>query len=115
MPLHVEPVMHVVITAPQEWNTAVLATVAKYRGRLVSTDYREASVKISARIPQAEVGAFSTTLVRQTDGRASTSMVLYEYWPISEPPPGEPEAGVREPRPRVPVLRSGAVAIPEPD
>ena len=107
--------MHVVINAPQEWNTAVLATVAKYRGRLVSTEYREGSVKVSARVPQAEVGAFSTALVRQTDGRASTSMVLYEYWPISEPPPGEPEAGVREPRPKVPVLRSGAVAVPEPD
>ena len=70
--------MHVVIAAPQEWNTAVLATVAEHRGRLVSTDYREGSVKISARVPQAEVGALSTTLFRQTDGRARTSMVLYE-------------------------------------
>ena len=84
MPLHTEPVMHVVITAPAECNTAVLATVAKYRGRLVSTEYRQGSVTISARVPQAEVGAFSTTLLRQTDGRASTSMVLYEYWPIAE-------------------------------
>jgi len=107
--------MHVVITAPQEWNTAVLAAVAKHRGRLVSTEYRDGALKMSARVPQAEVGPFSTTLLRQTDGRASTSMVLYEYWPISEPPPGEPEAGVREPRPKVPVLRSGAVAVPEPD
>ena len=41
-------------------------------------------------------------------------MVLYEYWPVLQPPPGEPEAGVREPRPKVPVGRSGAIAVPEP-
>jgi hypothetical protein len=41
-------------------------------------------------------------------------MVLYEYWPVAGPPPGDPLAGVRVPRPKVPVGRSGAVAVPEP-
>jgi len=115
MPLYVEPVMHVVVIVPQEGNTAVLATLAQHRGRVVSSEYRDAKQKISARVPQAEVPGFSTKLWRQTDGRAHTSMVLYEYWPVSQPPPGDPAAGVREPRPKVPVGRSGAVALPEPD
>jgi len=50
-----------------------------------------------------------------TSGAARTSMVLYEYWPVLQPPPGDPAAGVREPRPKVPAGRSGAVALPEPD
>jgi len=109
--------MHVVIFVPPECNTAVLAAVSKHRGRVQSSEYVDGTQKISARVPQAEVGDLSSTLWRQTDGQARTSMVLYEYWPALQPPPGEgePEAGVREPRPRVPAGRSGAVAVPEPD
>ena len=33
----------------------------------------------------------------------------------SAPPPGDPTAGVREPRPTVPAGRRGAIAVPEPD
>ena len=107
--------MHVVIFVSPECNTAVLAAVSKHRGRVQSSEYVDGTQKISARVPQAEVGDLSSTLWRQTDGQARTSMVLYEYWPALQPPPGEPEAGVREPRPRVPAGRSGAVAVPEPD
>jgi translation elongation factor EF-G len=115
MPLHVEPVMHVVIFVPQEFNTAVLAAVFQHRGVVRSSEYADGTHKISARVPQAEVSDFSLTLWRRTDGRARTSMVLYEYWPALQPPPGEPEAGVREPRPKAPAGRSGAIAVPEPD
>jgi translation elongation factor EF-G len=107
--------MHVVIIVPQECHTTVLATVAQHRGRILSSEYRDGKQKISARVPQAEVPAFSSKLWRQTDGRAHTSMVLYEYWPVSQPPQGDPDVGVREPRPKVPVGRSGAIAVPEPD
>jgi elongation factor G len=113
--LDVEPIMHVVIVVPQECQTAVLAAVARCRGRSVVSEYRDGVQKITARIPQVEVADLSTTLWRLTDGRARTSMVLYEYRPVLQPPPGEPEAGVRQPRPLVPVGRSGAVAVPEPD
>ena len=107
--------MHVVIDLPQECAAAILAKVARHRGRVVSSEYRDGKQLIRARIPQAEVSAFATVLWRETGGRASSSMVLYEHWPVSQPPPGDPAAGVREPRPKVPVGRSGAVAVPEPD
>jgi translation elongation factor EF-G len=110
--------MRLVIFVPQECTTAVLAAVSKHRGRVQSSEYVDGTQKISARVPHAEVGGFASTLWRQTDGRARTSMVLCESWPALQPPPGEPRepaAGVREPRPRVPVGRSGAVAVPEPN
>lgn len=110
--------MHVVIIVPQECNTAVLATVSRSRGRIVSSEYRDGTQTIKARVPQAEVSGFISTLIRQTDGRARTSMVLYEYWPVSGPvsgpSSGDPAAGVREPRPKAPVLRSGAISLDEP-
>jgi translation elongation factor EF-G len=115
MPLYVEPVMHVVIVVPQECTTDVLAAVSQHRGRIESSEYRDGTQTVRARVPQAEVAAFSAMLWRRTTGRARTSMVLYEYWPVLQPPPGAPEIGVRQPRPKVPVGRSGAVSVPEPD
>ena len=107
--------MHVVVFVPQQYAAAVLAVVSQHRGLVRSSEYRDGTQTIRARVPQAEVPGFTAKLLRQTDGRARFSMVLYEYWPIAPPPTGEPEAGVREPRPRVPVLRSGAMEVPEPD
>jgi translation elongation factor EF-G len=92
-----------------------VATVPRYRGRIESTEYREEAQTIRARVPQAEVSRFIAALWRETGGRARSSMVLYEYWPVRQPPPGAPDAGVREPRPRVLVGGSGAIALPEPD
>jgi translation elongation factor EF-G len=114
VPPYVEPVMHVVIIVPQEYST-VPSMVAQHRGRLLSSEYRDGKQRITARVPHDEVPAFASTLWRETGGRAWTSMVLYGYWPVSQPPPRNPEAGVREPRPKVPVGRSGAIAVPEPD
>jgi translation elongation factor EF-G len=58
---------------------------------------------------------FEHALSSLTRGRGTYSMVLYEYRPAPESPPLDPEAGVREPRPRVPVGRSGAISLAEPE
>jgi translation elongation factor EF-G len=113
--LTVEPVMHVVIYVAQEYSARVEARIPRYRGRLHSSEHKDGVQTIRARVPQAEVPAFVAALMGDTDGRARTSMVLYEYWPVLQRPPGEPTAGVREPRPTAPVLRGGAIAVPEPD
>jgi translation elongation factor EF-G len=113
--LTVEPVMHVVIVVAQEFAACLHALVPRHRGRLDSSEHRDGVQTIRARVPQAEVAAFVSAVLADTNGRARTSMVLDEYWPVLERPPGEPTAGVREPRPNVPVLRSGAIAVPEPE
>ena len=106
--------MHVVIVVAQEFAARLEARILRHRGRLHSSEYRDGVQTIGARVPQAEVAAFVSAVMADTDSRARTSMVLYEYWPVLEHPPGDPTTGVREPRPNVPVLRSGANAVPEP-
>ena len=113
--LAVEPVLNVVIYVSHEFATRVEACVPRHRGRLVSSEVRAGVQTIRARVPQTNVGAFVSALMAATNGTARTSMVLYEYWPLLQPPPGEPTVGVREPRPTVPPGRSGAIAVPEPD
>jgi translation elongation factor EF-G len=107
--------MHVVIVVAQEFAARVESLVPRHRGRLHSSEHRDGVQTISARVPEAEVAAFVSALMADTDCRARTSMAPYEYWPVLQRPPGDPTAGVREPRPNVPVLRSGAIAVPEPD
>jgi translation elongation factor EF-G len=111
----VEPVMHVVIVVAQEHAARVAARVPRHRGRLDSSEHRDGVQTIGAHVPQAEVGPFVSALLAETNNQARTSMVLSEYWPTLERPPGDPMAGVREPRPTVPISRSGAIAVPEPE
>ncbi len=115
MALTVEPVMHVVIVVAQEFAARLEARLPLHRGRLHSSEHRDGVQTIRARVPQADVAAFVSAVLADTNGGARMSMALHEYWPVLERPPGEGTAGVREPRPNVPVLRSGAIAVPEPD
>jgi len=113
MTLAVEPVMHVVIVVPHVFAARVEARIPHCRGRLQSSEHRDGLQTIRARVPEASVPAFVSALMADTNGTARTSMVLYEYWPVLQPP-GDPAAGVREPRPKIPTGRSGAIAVPEP-
>lgn len=105
--------MHVVIVVPQEFAALAEARVPHHRGLVQSSEHRDGVQTIRARVPQASVPAFVAALMADTNGTARTSMVLYEYWPVLQEP-GDPTAGVREPRPKVPAGRSGAIAVPEP-
>ena len=107
--------MHVVIVVPQEFAAGVAARLPPHRGRLQSSEHCDGVQTISAQVPQAEVAALVSEVLAYTNNRARTSMVLAEYWPALEHPPGDPMAGVAEPRPKLPVSRSGAMAVPEPD
>jgi translation elongation factor EF-G len=111
----VEPVMHVVAAVPVEDGTGVAECLQRRRGRILSSEHRGDKQFIRARVPQAELADFWSELSNRTGGRGTFSMVLYEYWPVSQPPPLDPATGVREPRPRVPVGRSGAISIAEPE
>ena len=107
--------MHVVISVSHEFAARVEACVPRHRGRVVSSEHRAGAQTIRARVPQATLAAFVSALMAETHHTARTSMVLYEYWPTLQPPPGDPTAGVREPRPTRPPGRRGAIAVPEPD
>lgn len=106
--------MHVVIVVPQEFAARVAARVTAHRGHLLSSEHRDGEQTIRADVPHDEVPAFVSEVLADTNNKARTSMALTEYWPTSERPPGNPPAGVREPRPKVPSLRSGGMSVAEP-
>ena len=107
--------MHVVIVVPQVFATCVAARVAAHRGRLLSSEHRDGEQTLRADVPHAEVAPFMSEVLKDTNYQAKTSMKLSEYRPALDGPTGNPPAGVREPRPKVPSMRSGAIAVPEPD
>jgi translation elongation factor EF-G len=95
--------MHVVIFVAQEFAARVEGGVLRHRGRIDSSEHRDGVRTIRARVPEAEVAAFVSALLADTNGRARMSMTLCEYWPVLERLPGGPTAGVREPRPNAPL------------
>ena len=107
--------MHVVIVVPQEFAARVAARVPAHRGRLQSSEYRDGVQTIRAHVPEREVAAFVSEVLADTNNLARTSMALSEYWARLERPPGDATVGVLEPRPKLPVSRSGAIAVPEPE
>ena len=110
-----EPVMHVVAIVPVEDGTRVAEALLRRRGRIVSREHQGDKQTIRARVPQTAMLDFWSELSDRTGGLGTFSMVLYEYAPVPEAPPLDPETGVREPRPRVPVLGRGAISLAEPD
>lgn len=110
-----EPVMHVVAMVPVEDGTRVAECLERRRGRVQSREHRGDKQIIRARVPQAGMIDFWSELSNHTRGLGTFSMVLYEYQPALETPPPEPEVGVREPRPRAPAGRSGAISLAEPE
>ena len=110
-----EPVMHVVAVVPAEHSARVAEALLRRRGRILSREPGGDTQTIRARVPQADMIDFWSELSDRTGGRGTFSMVAYEYQPVSEAPPPEPEVGVREPRPFGPGGRHGAVSVAEPE
>jgi translation elongation factor EF-G len=107
--------MHVVAVVPVECGTWVAEGLLQRRGHILSRDHNGDNQIIRARVPQGGMIDFWSELSDRTGGQGTFSMVLYEYTPVPEStPPNEPEAGVREPRPRPPRGRTGAVSVAEP-
>jgi translation elongation factor EF-G len=110
-----EPVMHVVAVVPAADGARVAEALLRRRGRILSREPSGEKQIIRARVPLAGMMDFWPELSGLTGGRGTFSMVAYEYHPVREAPPPEPEAGVREPRPARPGGRHGAVSIAEPE
>jgi translation elongation factor EF-G len=113
--VRLEPVMYVVVLAPQECAIRIVESLSRRRGRIESKESRDGTVKVRASVPLAEMWGYDHDLRSRTYGRGTYSMVLYEYRPVPEPPLLDPETGVREPRPRAPTGRRGAASIAEPE
>lgn len=79
-PIILEPVMKVVVVTPEEFMGDVIGDLNSKRGRIESMEDLTPGIKeITAYVPLGEMFGYTTNLRSATQGRASSSMELYNY------------------------------------
>jgi len=82
-PALLEPLMHVVVHAPDQFSGALLGDLSGRRGRISGSEARGHTVIINAIVPLAEMLSYGTDLTSMTQGRGSYTMDFshYDYVP----------------------------------
>ena len=78
-PTLLEPIMKVVVTAPDEYMGDVLGDINARRGQIVGSDIRNGAAVIEAHVPLASMFGYATDLRSKTQGRATYSMEPSHY------------------------------------
>ena len=73
-PVLLEPIMKVVVTAPDEFMGDVMGDVNARRGQIVGSDIRNGTAVIEANVPLSTMFGYATDLRSKTQGRATSSM-----------------------------------------
>ncbi len=73
-PVLLEPIMKVVVTAPDEYMGDVMGDVNARRGQIVGSDIRNGTAVIEAYVPLSTMFGYATDLRSKTQGRATYSM-----------------------------------------
>ena len=73
-PVLLEPIMKVVVTAPDEYLGDVMGDVNARRGQIVGSDIRNGTAVIEANVPLSTMFGYATDLRSKTQGRATYSM-----------------------------------------
>ena len=73
-PTLLEPIMKVVVTAPEEYMGDVLGDVNARRGQITGTDSHDGTAIISSQGPLSTMFGYATDLRSKTQGRATYSM-----------------------------------------
>ncbi len=73
-PTILEPIMKVVVTAPEQYMGDVIGDLNSRRGQVNNTDIRNGAVQIEASVPLSTMFGYSTDLRSKTQGRANYSM-----------------------------------------
>ena len=74
-----EPIMKVVVTAPDEYMGDVMGDVNSRRGLITGTDIRNGAAEITANVPLSSMFGYATDLRSKTQGRANYSMEPSHY------------------------------------
>ncbi len=74
-----EPIMKVVVTAPDEYMGDVMGDINARRGQIVGSDIRNGAAVIEAHVPLASMFGYATDLRSKTQGRATYSMEPSHY------------------------------------
>ena len=78
-PVLLEPIMKVVVTAPDEYMGDVMGDVNARRGQIVGSDIRNGAAVIEANVPLSTMFGYATDLRSKTQGRATYSMEPSHY------------------------------------
>ena len=73
-PVLLEPIMKVVVTAPDDYMGDVMGDINARRGQISGTDIRNGSAIIDSRVPLSTMFGYATDLRSKTQGRATYSM-----------------------------------------
>ncbi|HHU22653.1 MAG TPA: elongation factor G [Clostridiales bacterium] len=78
-PVLLEPIMKVVVTAPDEYMGDVMGDLNARRGHILGTDVRSGAAQIEADVPLSSMFGYATDLRSKTQGRATYSMEPSHY------------------------------------
>jgi elongation factor G len=78
-PALLEPIMAVEVVVPEDYMGDVIGNLNSRRGRIESMEDRAGVKVVTARVPLAEMFAYSTSLRGMTQGRANYSMQFSHY------------------------------------
>jgi elongation factor G len=78
-PAILEPIMKVVVEAPNEFQGAVMGSLNQRRGMIVGTQDEVQTCVIEAEVPLAEMFGYSTVLRSLTQGKAQFTMEFLAY------------------------------------
>ena len=78
-PVLLEPIMKVVVTAPDEYMGDVMGDLNARRGQINGSDIRNGTAIIESRVPLSTMFGYATDLRSKTQGRATYSMEPSHY------------------------------------
>ena len=73
-PVLLEPIMKVVVTAPDDYMGDVMGDINARRGQIIGSDIRNGTAVIESNVPLSTMFGYSTDLRSKTQGRATYSM-----------------------------------------
>ncbi|MBP3504077.1 MAG: elongation factor G, partial [Bacilli bacterium] len=74
-----EPIMKVVVTAPDEYTGAVIGDLTARRDKPQGQESRGNAIAFTAMVPLAEMFGYATALRSNTQGRGTFTMVFDHY------------------------------------
>ena len=77
-----EPIMKVVVTAPESYMGDVMGDINARRGQIAGTDIRNGAAIVTANVPLASMFGYATDLRSGTQGRAVYTMQMDSYEPV---------------------------------
>ncbi len=78
-PCILEPIMHVEITAPDEFAGAIMGDLNSRRGRIQGMDNKAGNTIVKAEAPMSEMLTYGAELTAITQGRGSFHMDMHHY------------------------------------